>query len=151
MFIPTIGSAGRKPNPHDRFNDMQPEAAPGTLLKTIALCAVGWLTGYLISLVSSILFFLVGHIHPHQPASTGVMWTTAVYGIVFAVLGAIVGASFSRKNAIGIGAAIALTIGVVAMWSWYESPNDSHWSQVIAIFLMAPAAQFGALARRSTD
>jgi uncharacterized membrane protein YfcA len=79
------------------------------------------------------------------------MWTTAIYGIVFAVLGATVGASFSRKNAIGIGAAIALTIGVVAMWSWYESPNDSHWTQVIAIFLMAPAAQFGSLARRSSD
>jgi hypothetical protein len=151
MLIPTSGATRRKPSPHNRFDDMQPEAAPGTLLKTFSLCVVGWLTGYLISLVSSILFFLIGHIHPHQPASTGAMWTTAIYGIVFAVLGATVGASFSRKNAIGIGAAIALTIGVVAMWSWYESPNDSHWTQVIAIFLMAPAAQFGSLARRSSD
>jgi MFS-type transporter involved in bile tolerance (Atg22 family) len=148
MFIPVIGSTRRKPNSHDRFDDMQPEAAPGTLLKTIAMCAVGWLTGYLISAVSSILLFLIGHIQPHQPASAAVMWITAIYGIVFAVLGAIVGASFSRKNAIGIGAAIALTIGVVAMWSWYASPNDSHWSHAIAILLMAPAAQFGALARR---
>ena len=148
MFFPVIGSTRRKPSPHDRFDDMRPETAPGTLLRTIAFCAVGWLTGYLISLVSSILFFVVGHIHPHQPASTGVMWATAVYGIVFAVIGSVVGASFSRKNAIGIGAAIALTIGVVAIWSWYESPSDSHWSQAIAILLMAPAAQFAALTRR---
>jgi hypothetical protein len=148
MLIPVIGSTRRKPSPHDRFDDMQPEAPRSTLLRTIGLCAVGWLSGYLISLVSSILLFLVGHIHPRQPASTGVMWLTAIYGIVFAVLGAIVGASFSRRNAIGIGAAIALTIGVVAMGSWYRSPNDSHWSQAIAILLMAPAAQFGALTRR---
>jgi MFS-type transporter involved in bile tolerance (Atg22 family) len=79
------------------------------------------------------------------------MWATAIYGVVFAVLAAAVGASFSRKNALGIGAAIALTIGVAGMVSWYLSPNDSHWTQVIAIFLMAPAAQFGSLFRRPTD
>jgi hypothetical protein len=151
MLIPVPGATRRKPSPHDRFDDMQPEATPGITVKTIGRCIAGWLTGYLISCISSILLFLAGHIPPHQSASTGVMWFTAIYGIVFAVLGAIVGASFSRKNAIGIGAAIALTIGVVAMWSWYESPADSHWTQVIAIFLMAPAAQFGALARRSSD
>jgi hypothetical protein len=27
-------------------------------------------------------------------------------------------------------------------------PDHAHWSQMIAIFLMAPAAQFGALFRR---
>jgi hypothetical protein len=148
MFTPVIGSTRRKPSPHDRFDDMQPEPAPGKLLRTLALCALGWLTGYLISLVSSILFFLIAHIQPHQPASTAVMWLTAIYGILFAVIGAIVGASFSRRNSIGIGAAIALTIGVVAMWSWYASPTDSHWSHAIAILLMAPAAQFAALTRR---
>jgi hypothetical protein len=118
-------------------------------LKTIGLCVTGWVVGYLISSISSALFFVLGHIAPHQPASTGVVWTTAICGIVFAVVAALVGASFSRKNALGIGAAIALTIGMAGMVSWYLSPNDAHWSQVIAIFLMAPAAQFGALFRRT--
>ena len=122
-----------------------------TTARTMGLCIAGWLAGYMISCVSSILLFLVGHIPPHQPASTAVQWFTGIYGIVFAVVGATVGASFSRKNAVGIGAAIALTIGVVAMWSWYETPDQSHWTQVIAIFLMAPAAQFGSLTRRLTD
>jgi hypothetical protein len=79
------------------------------------------------------------------------MWATAIYGVVFSVIAAVAGASFSRKHALGIGAAIALTIGVAGMVSWYETPNDAHWSQVIAIFLMAPAAQFGSLFRRSAD
>ena len=136
---------------HDRFDSMQPEPAPGMTVKTIGLCVAGWVVGYLISSISSVLFFVLGHIPPHQPASTGIMWATAIYGVVFAVIAAVVGASFSRKNALGIGAAIALTIGVAGMVSWYLSPNDAHWTQVIAIFLMAPAAQFGALFRRPTD
>ena len=119
--------------------------------RTIGLCIAGWLVGYLISMVSSILFFLIGHIPPHRPASTTVIWITAIYGIVFAVLGSIVGASFSRLHALGIGAAIAFTIGLVGIWSWYSTPTDAHWSQAIAILLMAPAAQFGALFRRVAD
>lgn len=119
--------------------------------RAIGLSAAGWLAGYLISCVSSILLFMVGHIPPHQPASSGVMWFTAIYGVVFAVIGAAVGASFYRRFALGIGAAIAATIGVAAMWSWYETPNDAHWTQAIAILLMAPAAQFGSFFRRSDD
>ena len=119
--------------------------------RTIGLCVAGWLVGYLISMVSSILFFVVGHIPPHQPASSGVMWATAIYGIIFAVLGSVIGASLARVYALGIGAAIALTIGLVAIWSWYSTPTAAHWSQAIAVLLMAPAAQFGALFRRLDD
>lgn len=117
-------------------------------LKAVGLCFAGWLVGYLISAISSVLFFIVGHISPAKPASATVMWITAIYGIVFAVIGAIVGANFARRYALGIGASIALTIGAIALWSWYSTPDHSHWSQLIAILLMAPAAQFGALFRR---
>jgi hypothetical protein len=123
----------------------------GSIAKTIARCLAGWLIGYLISCVSSVLFFTLGNIPPHKLASTSIMWTTAIYGIVFAAIGAAVGASFSRRHALGIGAAIALTIGAVGLWSWYATPDHSHWTQLIAIFLMAPAAQFGSLSRRLND
>jgi hypothetical protein len=123
-------------------------APPSTALKTVGRCISGWLVGYLISAVTSVAFFLIGHISPALPASTMVMWITAIYGIAFTALGAVVGANLCRKFALGIGAAIALTIGVAAMTSWYLQPDHAHWSQVIAIFLMAPAAQFGALFRR---
>jgi hypothetical protein len=119
------------------------------VVRIVGLCVAGWLVGYLISLISSILFFRLGHIVPELPASSGVLWSTALYGIFFAALGGAVGASFYRKQAIGIGAAIALTIGALGMWSWYITPTGAHWSQVIAILLMAPAAQFSALVRRT--
>ena len=125
--------------------------ATGSMAKTIGLCVAGWLVGYLISCISSILFFVLGHIDPAKPASTAVMWGTAIYGIVFAAIGVIAGASFCRKYALGIGAAVAATIVAVATWSRYETPDHAHWTQLIAIFLMAPAAQFGSLARRTDD
>jgi hypothetical protein len=132
------------------FNEQTDSGAgrKDSALRTAGLCIAGWLVGYLISCISSILFFVIGHISPAAPASTATMWITAIYGIVFAVIGAIVGANFCRKFALGIGASIALTIGVVALWSWYSTPTHAHWTQAIAIFLMAPAAQFGALFRR---
>jgi CDP-diglyceride synthetase len=151
MFIPVPSAIRSKSNSHSHLDALQAQPVEGSTLKTAGRCLTGWLVGYLISSVSSILFFLIGHISPAKPASTAVTWFTAIYGIVFAVIGAAVGASFSRKNALGIGAAIALTIGVVAMWSWYETPDHAHWTQLIAIFLMAPAAQFGSLTRRLTE
>lgn len=145
-------SGGRsKPRAHDYLDELVPRTSAADKLKIFGRCALGWLAGYLISAVSSILFFLIGHIAPHAAASTGLIWGTAIYGIVFAVIGAVVGANFSRANALGIGAAIAATIAGVALWSWSETPNVPHWTQAIAIFLMAPAAQFGALIRRSAD
>jgi len=130
------------------FNEESADESGRLSPKIIGLSVLGWLVGYLISCISSILFFIVGHISPAKPASATVMWITAIYGIVFAVIGAIVGANFCRRFALGIGAAIALTIGAVALWSWYTTPEHAHWTHLIAILLMAPAAQFGALFRR---
>jgi VIT1/CCC1 family predicted Fe2+/Mn2+ transporter len=140
-----------KPRAHDYLDELAPRTSARDKLKTLGRCALGWLVGYLISAVSSILFFQIGHIAPHAAASTGLIWATAIYGILFAIVGAIVGANFSRANALGIGAALAATIAGVALWSWTETPEAPHWTQAIAIFLMAPAAQFGALFRRSPD
>lgn len=146
-----MGGGRSKPRPHDYLDELAPRTSARDKLKTFGRCVLGWFVGYLISAVSSILFFRIAHIAPHASASTGLIWGTAIYGIVFAVAGAVVGANFSRANALGIGAAIAATIAGVALWSWAETPDAPHWTQAIAIFLMAPAAQFGSLFRRSPD
>lgn len=146
-----LGGGRSRSRAHDYLDELVPKTPASQKLKIFGRCVLGWISGYLISAISSILFFLLGHIAPHAPASTGLIWGTAIYGIVFASLGAAVGANFSRTHALGIGAAIAATIAGVALWSWSETPNLPHWTQAIAIFLMAPAAQFGALVRRSPD
>jgi hypothetical protein len=37
---------------------------------------------------------------------------------------------------------------VIAVWSWTETPLHVHWSQSIAILLMAPSAFVGGWLRR---
>jgi hypothetical protein len=123
----------------------------GSKVKAAARCVAGWLVGYLISAGTSILYFVVLKISPEVDASTKVKVLTALYGMVFAALGALVGARFWRPQALGIGAAIAATIAVVALWSAAETPNAEHWTQIVAVLLMAPAAQFGAFFSRSDD
>jgi len=123
----------------------------GSKVKAGALCVAGWVVGYLISAVTSILYFVLLKISPEQAASTKVMVLTALYGMAFAALGSFVGARFWRPQALGIGAAIAATIAVVALWSASETPNAEHWTQIVAVLLMAPAAQFGAFFSRSDD
>jgi hypothetical protein len=135
----------------DDVNDLNSQPGGeerGTLLKTAARCFAGWFIGYLISVVTSLLLFTVGGVDPEKPAAAWVMSLVAMYGVIFSIVGAVVGANFSRKNALGIGASIALTTGAMALWSWSQTPAHAHWTQLIAIFLMAPAAQFGALFRR---
>jgi hypothetical protein len=124
------------------------ENAKRATLRTALRCVAGWFIGYLISVVSSILLFTLSGIDPEKPATTPVMAGVAFYGVIFSIIGAVVGANFSRKNALGIGASIALTTGAIALWSWSQTPMHAHWTQTLAIFLMAPAAQFGALFRR---
>lgn len=119
------------------------------VLKVAGRCVAGWLIGCLIVLISSILFFKLAHISSNQPASTGLIWGMGINGVFFAAVGSIAGASFYRPQALGIGAAIAATIAAVSMWTWYATPNAAHWSQAVAVLLMAPAAQFAALARRA--
>ena len=120
-------------------------------VKVAALWVAGWVVGYLISAVTSILWFVVLKISPEQKASTTVMVLTALYGMVFAAVGSLIGARFRRRQALGIGAAIAATIAIMALWSASETPNAEHWTQMVAVLLMAPAAQFGAFFSRSDD
>ncbi len=126
-------------------------ADKGSRVKAAARCVAGWVVGYLISAVSSILYFVLLKISPQQKASGKVMVLTALFGMAFAALGAAVGARFWRAQALGIGAAIAATIAIVALWSASETPNAEHWTQMVAVLLMAPAAQFGAFFSRSDD
>jgi len=115
---------------------------------TTTRCLAGWFLGYLVSLVSSIVLFMFGNIPPHEPTTTGKFVLVAIYGVFFAVLAGWIGAGFSRENARGIGTAIAFTILVIAVWAWTETPLHVHWSQSIAILLMAPSAFVGGWLRR---
>lgn len=107
---------------------------------------LGFLAGYFVSALSSIAWFtLSGHL-PHLPAPVWFMVLTAVYGIGFAILGGYVAA---KIGVYGTGVAVGVAIAIISVFSWVTDIGAAHWSQPIALFLMAPAAVFGARRARS--
>jgi len=127
------------------------EAVRSSPIKTAAGCVVGWIAGYLISLASSILLFSLAGIRTDRSPSVWVVLAVSLYCLVFGVIGGLLGSSFSRRHALGIGVAIALAHVAVAISTWHAAPGRSHWTELIAILLVSPAALFGALLRRTAN
>jgi hypothetical protein len=109
---------------------------------------LGFLAGYLISLVSSILLFRLSSHDPGRPASVGFMLLTAIYGVAFAFLGGWVAARIGRFST---GCAVGVMIAVLSLFSLFTDIGASHWAQMVSFFLMAPAAVAGAWTRRGLE
>ena len=124
------------------------QAASSSPIRTAFGCVVGWIAGYLVSLASSILLFSLAGIPLDKPPSVWVLLGVALYCLVFGVIGGLIGSSFSRRHALGIGVAIALAHIAMAIRTWHAAPGRSHWTELIAILLISPAALFGAFLRR---
>jgi hypothetical protein len=106
------------------------------------------LPGYLVfGLSAAVLFPLTGRDPDAAAPLTFIIWTT-VYGIIFAAAGGYVAAAIALHwppaHAVAVGALIAL--GAVA--ALIAAPADSRWSQLGALFRMAPAAALGGILRR---
>jgi hypothetical protein len=106
---------------------------------------LGFLAGYLISLVSSILLFRVSGHDPGRPASASFMLLTAIYGIAFAFLGGWVAARIGKFST---GCAVGVMIAALSIFSLFTDIGASHWAQAVSFFLMAPAAVAGAWKQR---
>jgi hypothetical protein len=109
-------------------------------LRTLRI-VLAFLAGYGISAASSVVFFLATRHDPHAPQPFWFMVLTAVWGIAFAFLGGFVAARISGFRA---GQSVAIAIVVVAFLSMVLDAKGAHWSQIVAMVLMAPAAALGA-------
>jgi hypothetical protein len=107
----------------------------------VLLRIAGFLLGYLISGVSSFVLFMASHHDPHQPAPTAFIVFAAIYGMAFAFFGGWVAAKIGGRTT---GTAVGVAIAVLSVWSAGLDHVGSHWSQWVAVLLMAPAAVIGA-------
>ena len=113
-------------------------------MKTL-LAVTGSLAGYLVSATLSVLwFYTFTHHDPSLPASIAYMAVSSVYGVAISMLAGFTGAAIARGSERIAGQAVALLTLLVAIWSWWETPEHAHWSHVVAIVLMGPAAILGA-------
>lgn len=111
-----------------------------SLLRSI----LGVVIGYLIFAASAFAFFQLTGIPPHGRASFGIMLASALVGVAAAWVGGYLAASIAGRYpvlharivaaivALGAAISLAMTIG-----------HGAIWSQVAALALMAPAAEWG--------
>jgi fructose-specific phosphotransferase system IIC component len=106
-------------------------------------------TGYLIFAVSAALWFQFGGQDPHAVPSLMFAVGSVAWGIAFAALGGYVAVRGTQRDSLAPGIAVGCVIAAGALVSLVmEGRQDSMWSQLSALLLMAPAACLGGLIKR---
>jgi hypothetical protein len=105
---------------------------------------VGFLVGYGISMSSSLTWFVLMRRPPHLLQPVWFMVATVVYGVALSILSAYVATAIGSY---ATGFAVAVAIFVVSILSSLADRGHSHWSQVVALVFMCPAAVLGAKLR----
>lgn len=106
------------------------------------------LAGYAVFAVSALLVFGLSGQKPHADASAGFKTLAIIVGTGFAVAGGYLTALIARKSPIAHSTALGVLLASIAAWSIHASPvKDPIWSQVYAIFFMAPGAVLGGIFR----
>jgi zinc transporter ZupT len=105
---------------------------------------LGFITGYAIFAVASlVLFKLSGH-DPHQKATNTFILLTAIYGAVFSFLSGLVTPLLAKAKALTLNYILAIIIAGFALFSLLYS-EGSHWTQVLTIIIFAPVSLLGGL------
>lgn len=111
---------------------------------------VGGIVGFALFVVlSTLLFYLTGY-NPHAAVSRSFEVISIIAGIMFAFAAGYCAAWISPAAPIRPALMIALLIAVSSIISMLTSFSAEAWSQLAALFLMAPAVVAGAHTRRNS-
>jgi peptidoglycan/LPS O-acetylase OafA/YrhL len=104
------------------------------------------IAGYLIFAVCSFALFRFSGHDPHADASLQFKLVTILCGMVFALAGGYVTGRLAPGKPAAHGIALAILMALFAGISMFTMPAKGNaWTQISAIFLMAPAAIGGSL------
>jgi hypothetical protein len=98
--------------------------------------------GYIIFAASALAFFAVFDIEAHSTATTIVMLQTALNGLIFSILAGFISQLIAKTGTLKINYTLALLIAGFAAFSYFKSTGE-HWTQLMAIFIFAPASILG--------
>ncbi len=105
---------------------------------------LGIIVGYAIFVISSLALFRVSGQAPHADAATNFMILTAVYGATFSVISGFVAQFIAKTKDLKLNFILAIIIAGFATFSFFKA-TGSHWTQLLAIFIFAPASILGGL------
>ncbi len=107
--------------------------------KTLAV-----IVGYAIFVASSLLLFKLSGQNPHGQTTISFQLITAIYGVVFSFLSGLVLQFIARTNNLNLNYVLAFIIAGFATFSLMKA-EGSHWTQLMAIIIFAPASFLGGL------
>jgi len=101
-------------------------------------------TGYLIFAISAVLLFQISKQDPHQTVTLFYGVASTLYGMTFALVGGYAAGRIAGRRPRVQGAAVGGLIALGALVSLIARPGaGAIWSQLAALFLMAPMAVAG--------
>lgn len=107
--------------------------------KTLAV-----IVGYAIFVTSSLLLFKLSGQHPHGQTTISFQLITAIYGVVFSFLSGLVLQFIARTSNLNLNYVLAFITAGFATFSLIKA-EGSHWTQLMAILIFAPASVLGGL------
>ncbi|MEO7977300.1 hypothetical protein [Flavobacterium sp.] len=105
---------------------------------------LGVIIGYAIFVISSIFLFRFSGINPHADTSQLFMVMTFVYGTIFSFISGLVTQLIAKTKNLKVNYVLFIIMAGFATFSLFKS-SGSSWTQLLAIFLFAPASVIGGL------
>ena len=102
------------------------------------------IVGYAIFVITSLLLFNISGQKPHSEASVVFMVFTFFYGAVFSFVSGIITNIIAKSNDLKANLVLLVIIAGFAIFSIFKS-EGSHWTQLLAIFIFAPASYLGGM------
>ncbi len=108
--------------------------------------SVGIIVGYAIFVFTSLTFFKLSSRAPHADPSISFAIITAIYGIICSFISGFAAKAISGSGKLTVNYILAFIIAGFAAFSFFKSEGN-HWTQILAIFLFAPASIAGGYMR----
>ena len=103
---------------------------------------LGVIVGYLVFAVSAVLLFKLSGIDPRADPTVQTVILVVAYGSVFSAFGGFLAAAIAATRVIIVNYVLAAIMAAFAAFSLFSS-SGSHYTQLAAIFLFAPASLVG--------
>ena len=102
------------------------------------------IVGYVIFVITALALFKFSGVKPHADPTTVFVILTAIYGAVTSFIAGLVTQIIAQVKTLKINYILAFIIAGFATFSLFKS-DGNHWTQLLAIFIFAPASILGGL------
>ncbi len=100
------------------------------------------LAGYAIFVAGSVALFKVSGHDPHAVPTLTAVLVIGLFGAVISFIAGWVAHLIGKAGGLRINYSLALVMAGFALFSFFKS-EGSHWTQLLAIFVLAPASILG--------